>query len=149
MKRQIAGDASPNERARLLSLVSYGGNPEHKKNPGDFGLTPPSEPRADSTLCDVVRVFSRAEALGLLQHGICRGLFSERRVGGFPQNIWSMTGTGVPLEAQLENREKGVYHGYPLLGTDPFAEEVRRRWRDSRPCGSPCGVAVCPGERTT
>ena len=30
--------------ADLSERVSYGGNPEHKKNPGDFGLTPPASP---------------------------------------------------------------------------------------------------------
>ena len=50
--------------------VKYGGNPEHKRNPGDFGLTPPSQPRADKTLCDEVAVFKRTTALRLLRKGI-------------------------------------------------------------------------------
>ncbi len=74
----------------LLSKVSYGGNPQHKKNPGDFGLNPPCEPRAMKSLCDEVSVFSRAEALRLLRKGIEYGLISERiNENGFPQNIWS------------------------------------------------------------
>ena len=28
--------------SELAEKVSYGGNPEHKMNPGDFGLTPPA-----------------------------------------------------------------------------------------------------------
>lgn len=47
--------------------VSYGGNPEHKKNPGDFGLTPPASPRQGKSLCDVADVFTRREALTLIK----------------------------------------------------------------------------------
>ncbi|MBF0271638.1 MAG: hypothetical protein HQL98_06225 [Magnetococcales bacterium] len=57
----------------LAARVGYGGNPEHKRNPGDFGLTPPSHPRPDKTLCDQVGIFTRAAALCLLRTGIKRG----------------------------------------------------------------------------
>ena len=43
----------------IADKISYGGNPEHKKNPGDFGLTPPSGLRAGKSLCDTVSIFSR------------------------------------------------------------------------------------------
>ena len=46
----------------LASQAKYGGNPEHKMNPGDFNLTPPSSPRAGKSLCDSVKVFTRREA---------------------------------------------------------------------------------------
>jgi len=36
--------------ASLAQKVKYGGNPEHKKNPGDFGLSPPSDPRPGKSL---------------------------------------------------------------------------------------------------
>lgn len=119
------------ERLRLSELaqkVQYGGNPEHKKNPGDFGLTPPADPRPGKSLCDGVAVFSRAEALALLQSGLSRGLVSDRAVGEWPKNIWSMTPQGHPLEAQLENPELGSYHGYPMPDSDPFASLVAQRW---------------------
>lgn len=51
----------------LLEDVRYGGNPEHKRNPGDFGLAPPSAPRPGKTLCDEVQIFTRTEALKLLR----------------------------------------------------------------------------------
>jgi hypothetical protein len=47
----------------LWRSVTYGGNPEHKRNPGDFGLTPPAQGRKDKTLCDTVEVFERQNAL--------------------------------------------------------------------------------------
>ncbi len=108
--------------------LRYGGNPEHKKNPGDFGLTPPSRPRAGKSLCDDVRIFSRQVALKLLQDGLLKGLVSERTNGRWPKNIWSVTENGEPLEAQLENPDTGAYHGYPMPKSDPLAAEVISQW---------------------
>jgi len=105
---------SEQERLELERLVSYGGNPEHKRNPGDFCLTPPSQPRADKALCDTARIFSRKLATELLRRGTAHGMVSEQWFGQFPQNIWSVTDNGIPLEAQLENQELGTYHGYPM-----------------------------------
>ena len=62
----------------LAGRVTYGGNPEHKRKPGDFGLTPPAAPQADKSLCDAVGVFDLRTALCLLREGIKRGLVSEQ-----------------------------------------------------------------------
>lgn len=59
--------------------LRYSGNPEHKRNPGDFGLTPPSGPRPGKTLCDQVEIYSRAEALALLKAGVRRGISAQER----------------------------------------------------------------------
>lgn len=115
--------------SELADRVSYGGNPEHKKNPGDFGLTPPSDPRQAKSLCDVAHIFSRKEALDLLRQGITKGLVSDREEQGWPKNVWSVTNDGIPLEAQLENAQIGCYHGYPMPDSDPLASEVIFRWR--------------------
>jgi len=104
----------------------YGGNPEHKRNPGDFGLDPPSFPRPGKTLCDDVEIHTRADALALLRTGLMRGLFSVQERSGWPQNVWAVTRAGEPLEAQLEG--EGVYHGYPMPQDDPFREDVLARW---------------------
>jgi len=115
--------------AALAAKIRYGGKPDHKRNPGDFGLTPPALPRDDKSLCDEVRVFKRAEALELLKRGVERGMISEwDGSNGFPKNIWSMTDDGIPLEAQLENPGNGTYHGYPLETNDDFRESVIARW---------------------
>lgn len=106
--------------------VRYRGNPEHKRNPGDFGLNPPSAPRPGKTLCDQVEVFSYSEALRLLQAGFQKGMFSAQERNGWPQNVWAVTDKGEPLEAQLEG--DGVYHGYPMPEADPFREKVLERW---------------------
>jgi hypothetical protein len=110
----------------LLENVHYRGNPEHKRNPGDFGLIPPSAPRPGKTLCDEVQIFSRTEALRLLREGLRRGLFSSQERNGWPQNVWAVTELGEPLEAQREG--DGVYHGYPMPEADPFREKVLERW---------------------
>src|ERR1039457_3146407 len=109
-----------------IENVRYSGNPEHKRNPGDFRLDPPSAPRPGKTLCDQVEIFSPAEALTLLQAGLQRGTFSAQERDGWPQNVWAVTARGEPLEAQLERQ--GVYHGYPMPEADPFREKVLERW---------------------
>lgn len=115
--------------AEFASIVRYGGNPEHKKDPMDYGLTPPSSgPRPGKSLCDNAGRILRKEALKYLKQGLQRGLISERCKGQWPQNIWSVTDNGIPLEAQLENQDTGTYHGYPMPSSDPFAEEVLQRW---------------------
>ena len=128
-KRRIAADPGPDTLEDLAARVRYGGNPEHKHNPGDFGLTPPARPRADKSKCDWAGIVERAVALRLLREGIRRGLVSEQRRGGYPQNVWAVTDDGYPLEAQLENSGSGAYHGYPMPETDPFRDVVLERWR--------------------
>jgi hypothetical protein len=115
--------------AELASQAKYGGNPEHKRNPGNFGLTPPSGPRPGKSLCDSVKVFTKQEALDLLKKGIKNGLVSDRFEGQWPKNVWSVMEDGTPLEAQLESAEQGAYHGYPMQTEDPFCEEVIKEWR--------------------
>jgi hypothetical protein len=113
----------------LAAKVRYGGKPDHKRNAGDFGLTPPALPRDDKSLCDAVKNVNRAEALRLLKKGILRGMISKwDGTNGFPKNIWSMTDDGIPLEAQLENPGNGTYHGYPLEVNDDFRESVIVKW---------------------
>jgi hypothetical protein len=129
LKRRIRQEVEPDYLQELVDIVKYGGNPEHKKNPGDFGLMPPSQPRADKSLCGIAGIFSNKEATRLLKEGVRKGLVSEQVRNGYPQNIWAVTDDGCPLEAQLENPEVGVYHGYPMYETDPFREEVLKRWK--------------------
>jgi hypothetical protein len=128
-KRRIAdSDAWPADRRKAYAeRVRYTGNPEHKAKPGDFGLEPPTNPRPGKTLCDKVREFSKAEAEKLLRVGIGRGMVSVQERGGWPQNVWSVL-TGEAFEAQLENREQGTYHGYPMAADDDFRRLVLREW---------------------
>ena len=128
VKRRIADARIRADLDRLADQVRYGGNPEHKRNPGDFGLTPPASPRPDKTFCDGANILKRDIALSLLKSGILRGLVSAQNRKGFPQNIWAVTEDGVPLEAQLENADNGTYHGYPMPEADAFRETVIAKW---------------------
>jgi hypothetical protein len=120
----------PVDLAALARRVAYGGNPEHKRSPGDFGLTPPSAWRPDKALCDGVGVVRPQDALKLLRKGICHGMISPvADARAFPRNIWSVTDDGIPLEAQLENPEQGIYHGCPLPREDPMYAIVVNAWR--------------------
>jgi hypothetical protein len=53
-KRRLAISPSGPRLEELANKVHYGGNPEHKRNPGDFALRPPCLPRPDKTLCDLL-----------------------------------------------------------------------------------------------
>ncbi|MCB2189538.1 MAG: hypothetical protein KQJ78_24230 [Deltaproteobacteria bacterium] len=116
------------ELEKLASLASYGGNPAHKRNPGDFGLQPPCSPRQDKTLCDEVELFSRREATRLLREAFSRGLVSQQWRQGWPQNVWAVMESGRVLEGMLENPTQGIYHGYPLRIHDPQCDMVKQRW---------------------
>lgn len=128
-KRRIRQELDPDYLKWLAESVSYAGNPEHKRNPGDFGLAPPSLPRADKAQCDTVEVFCRKEATRLLKAGVRKGLISEQEQNRYPKNIWVVLNDQWPLEAQLENPQRGTYHGYPMPESDPFRKEVLEKWK--------------------
>jgi hypothetical protein len=111
----------------MAATVGYGGNPEHKSQPGDYDLVPPAIPRAGKTLCDAAGEFPKARAEELLRAGLLRGMVSVQERGGWPQNIWSAA-DGEAYEAQLENQELGVYHGYPMPKDDDFRSVVIAEW---------------------
>jgi len=115
-------------RRNRSASAKYGGNPEHKRSPADYGLTPPSQPRPGKTLCDGARPLLKEEAEELLKDGFRRGLTSICNADSWPQNVWSVTEAREVFEAQLENREQGVYHGYPMPMDDDFRKVVLREW---------------------
>lgn len=136
-KRKLKETVSAKERTALARTVKYGGNPEHKRNPGNFGLTPPADPRPHKTLCDDCGIFDQKIAESLLSEGAKKGMVSVQMKGELPQNIWAVTNDGYPVEAQLENRDQGTYHGYPMPETDPMRNEVLTRWAQSVADGDP------------
>lgn len=115
--------------SELAARVCYGGNPEHKRNPSDFNLHPPSQPRQAKTLCDELGVLTRAMALDALKQGLQKGLVSVQERNGWPQNVWMVFENKTPVEAMLENAENGTYHGYPMQRADPFRDQILKRWK--------------------
>jgi hypothetical protein len=112
----------------LLAKARYQGSPHHKKSPSNFGLIPPTSPRRDKTLCDEAGVSDRATAEALFEKALEQGLVSEQKSGeGYPKQLWVVADDGRVFE--LMYGSNGCYHGYPLRKSDPFAEEVRERWR--------------------
>ncbi len=127
-KRRLASPGTHTEQqlAKLSRAVRYSGNPEHKRSPGDFGLTPPAQPRRGKSLCDTVGIFTRTDAINYIRLGLERGAVSEQFVDDWPKIVWAVTEDGVPLEAQRDGT--GSYHGYPMPQEDPMAAEILRFW---------------------
>jgi len=133
-KRRISLPTQETRNALAKRLI-YVGSPYHKRLPGDYGLTPPSEPRPDTELCDGIdppKVLKRSHAQKLLKAGVLRGLVSAQWRGDFPQNVWSIAEDGSALECQLDNEVRGTYHGYPMGMRDPFTKVVRARWEENK-----------------
>jgi len=112
--------------------VVYVGSQMHKRHLGDFELAPPAQPRLNKSLCDGVRI-DREQAQPLLKRGVRFGLVSLQQRGRFPQNVWAVAPDGVALEAQLDNVDRGTYHGYPMIDGDPLAAQVIQRWQERLP----------------
>ncbi len=127
-KLKALGNVDANQLESLAQKVTYGGNPAHKSHRGDFGLTPPSAADPRKTLCDGVQIFRHKVALSLLREGVRRGCISEQADNGWPKHIWAVAEDGTPVEAKLDNIEKGNYHGYPLQKKDSFRESILERW---------------------
>jgi len=125
---------STEERRFLHQKARYEGSPYHKRNPGDFGLVPPANPRPDKTLCDEAHVTSKARAVELMQAAIDSGLVSKGDgATGFPKHLWVVTEDEQVFEARYGGSSKGCYHGYPVRRNDPFREVIPRHHRKARP----------------
>jgi hypothetical protein len=114
--------------------VSYKGKSEHKKLPGDFGLSPPANPRSNKSLCDAdfiasSVVFSKNTALQLLKQGMLLGLIDERVHRGWPRHVWAVI-NGIVLEAKQSENCTGAYHGYPVPENDPLYGKILEAWKD-------------------
>lgn len=120
---------SEGERSYLREHARYEGRAYHKGHPGDFGLTPPCDPRPDKTLCDKANVTRAAEAERLFLRAIKRGLASENEVqSGFPKYLWVVDDQGHVFELMYGGSHPGHYHGYPILQDDPLFDRVSDAW---------------------
>lgn len=125
-KRKISYDTQLGEEI-LQKQPQYIGNPLHKRNPGDFGLTPPCVPSGKKNLCDEAGIFNKRIAQDLLEQGFKRGFFSISQTNNWPRNVWALSEQNIPLEARLD-RESGTYHGFPMSENDPLSAEILEKW---------------------
>lgn len=114
----------------MANKAVYTGNPKHKKNPGDFDLVPPSDPRPFASLCDNANIFRREEAQRLLKNAFRLGLVDSRsKPGEWPKIVWMVSESSMVLQGMYEKID-GHYHGFPVLDEeDPIRDEVLKVWR--------------------
>lgn len=120
---------SEDEKAFLRANAAYEGSPYHKKEPNDFGLTPPTQPRRDATLCDEAGIVDRDVANLLFGRAIDVGLVSAVWVAErFPKQMWVVSDDGRVFEAMYGGSQPGRYHGYPIRLRDPLYEKIKNVW---------------------
>lgn len=118
------------QKAFLREQAFYEGSPYHKRNPGDFGLTPPAMPRPDATLCDEAGVVDSATARHLFTATIEHGLVSDSGTEDFPKELWVVDNDGQVFEAMYGGSRTGAYHGYPIRRSDPWFDVITQAWRE-------------------
>lgn len=127
-ERRIRETPLTPEELERLSGSAYEGSPYHKRNPGDFGLTPPAAPRRDATLCDEAGIFHKATANDLFALALSRPLVSDTFEQGFPKHLWAVDAAGRVFEATYGGSRPGRYHGYPIRRDDPLHDKIRELW---------------------
>ena len=69
-------------------------------------------------------------ALGLLKDGLRRSMVPDDGAE-LPPRVWAVDdATGIVYEGRITNADQAEYHGFPLLASDPFTEEVVRLWAE-------------------
>jgi len=126
---------SSGDKRKWAKLCRYEGDPEHKRAPGNFGLTPPAAPNFAKNLCDggTVNVPTVEEAQELLESGIQRGLVSAKLKHGYPSRIWAVRADGAVFEARYGGSREGRYHGHPLFEGDANYDMVLEAWEARSP----------------
>jgi hypothetical protein len=123
-----ASRLNDDEKEYLRRHARYEGSPDHKRNPGDFGLTPPARPRRDKTLCDEAAVLNVSAARALFERGIERGLVSDDFDDRFPRRIWVVSDDHAAFEVKLGGSARGAYHGYPVRRSNPHYDAIVEAW---------------------
>lgn len=131
-----AGSVSPEEVARLNSLIRYTGSGLHKLHPGDYGFIPSHNPRPSKSPCDELRPVLLDEATNLVRRGLEMGMMSAYPPGSVPKYIWAVDSDRVVYEAKTKAEREVDYHGY-RIGDDE--SEMRNylldQWRRRCPKG--------------
>jgi len=117
------------QRAFLHEQAQYEGSPLHKKEPNNFGLTPPASPRPDKTLCDEAGIFDKEIAIELFHQAIDVGLVSAKdKATGFPAQMWVIDQNGRVFELIYGGSRTGRYHGYPIRRSNPLFDKISTAW---------------------
>ena len=124
-KRGIAPrhEIDPDVLDRLASEARYTGSAHHKRAPGDYGFSPPANPRPNKSLCDGSRCVKADEATALFREGVRRGMIGSFREDGLPKYVWAVDSEGHAYEAKLE-RGSRRYHGYELGADDDAMRQL-------------------------
>ncbi len=117
------------ELKRIASIAQYGSSANHKLRPGDYGFTPPSNPRPSKSPCDDLRQVLKLEATKLLREGIRRGMVSRIEPNHVPKYVWAVDQRGEVYEAKTKPGQETTCHGY-RLGEDErqMRAEVLSEW---------------------
>ena len=124
-----AGALDEDSAAALIGRCRYAGAAFHKLKPADYGLTPPSAPRPNKSVCDDLRPMRRAEARALLEAGIRRGMVSFFDSDAVPKYIWAVDRHGEVFEAKTKPGREAAYHGYRLGDDDDFRAHILQLWK--------------------
>ncbi len=109
----------------LGKALAYVGSAHHKLRPGDYGLVPPTNPRASKSACDDKRPLLLTDATALIEFG----------VGAAPKYVWAVDDRGDVYEAKSNSGLETGYHGYRLGEDDPQRVYILNEWR--RRCPKP------------
>jgi hypothetical protein len=131
-RRLISSPIEPSVAQSLSAHISFEGSGKHKLKPRAFGLEPGASD-ADDTYCDGHADFSPEDVRRvpeLIRRGIRASLLDGRASQEDPLLFWTVDDNGWIYEFKLTNPGQGVYHGYPMLPTDPLAKTLIRRYDD-------------------
>lgn len=117
-------------REQLVSRIRYEGSGAHKSDPYSWGLEQYHGRRRDRTYCDLHARFSLADQVRiplLLRRGVIAGLIGDHSSKGDPTLLWTIVDTGWIYEFRITSPGQALYHGYPVLPSDPFARRAIAR----------------------
>lgn len=116
------------EREALCHRLRYVGAAYHKRSPGDYRFTPPSNPRPTKSLCDDKRVILKEQALQLFRDGVRKSMISALSASGVSKYVWAVDQNGDAYEAKTHPNHEISYHGYRLGEDDNMRDIILREW---------------------
>jgi len=117
-------------REQLAGRVGYEGSGAHKADPYGWGLEPYRGRRRDRTFCDLHARFAISDCERiprLLRRGVLGGLISDHAMKGDPGMLWTIDDNGWIYELRITHQGRAIYHGYPVLPSDPLARKIIAR----------------------